>query len=301
MLFRAALRGASAAAAAAPCARRAVVGRAHRFASTVTGTPSTPKAAPTTAPTSEKVEVEVEVEVVEKKKKTTVAASSEAAPASATPNLAAQDKESDDLLNNALLEALKEIQLEAEPAAEPLTVTGYDEPVFAALPATNPRYPSPSSLPLPAPKSPSPADQPTSEEAYHATLIHGRSSLPPVHHTPPYTLPVAQLHFRSHSPKLLDFFVHFSLHAAASLGIPVSKPAKLPTQRSMWTVPKSPFVHKSSQENFERRTHKRCVKAWDADPEVVERWVGYLRRHAMGGVGVRVVRWERAALGVGRD
>ncbi|KAF6744412.1 ribosomal protein S10 domain-containing protein [Ephemerocybe angulata] len=195
--------------------------------------------------------------------------------------------------------ALKEIQLEAEPTAEPLTVTGYDEPVFAALPATNPRYPSPTSLPLPAPSPSSPA--PSSEEEYHATLIHGRSSLPPVHHTPPYTLPVAQLHFRSHSPKLLDFFVHFSLHAAASLGIPVSKPAKLPTQRSMWTVPKSPFVHKSSQENFERRTHKRVVKAWDADPEVVERWVGYLRRHAMGGVGVRVVRWERAALGVGRD
>lgn len=38
---------------------------------------------------------------------------------------------------------------------------------------------------------------------------------------------------------------------------------------------------------------------WDVDGEVLERWFQYIRRHAMGGVGMRAVRWERVQLGVG--
>jgi small subunit ribosomal protein S10 len=64
-------------------------------------------------------------------------------------------------------------------------------------------------------------------------------------------------------------------------------------------VPRSPFAHKKSQENFERKTHKRVVKAWDAHPEVVKVWIGYLRKHALGGVGMRVTTWKRAELGYG--
>ena len=59
-------------------------------------------------------------------------------------------------------------------------------------------------------------------------------------------------------------------------------------------------MHKKAQENFERKTHKRVIKAWDTDPEVVERWVRYLEKHALAGVGMRVVRWERAPVGVGK-
>jgi len=61
-------------------------------------------------------------------------------------------------------------------------------------------------------------------------------------------------------------------------------------------VLRSPFVHKKSQENFERKTHKRAIKAWDADPEVVHRWITYLRANAMPGVGLKVTTWERLPL-----
>jgi small subunit ribosomal protein S10 len=47
--------------------------------------------------------------------------------------------------------------------------------------------------------------------------------------------------------------------------------------------------------------HKRAIKVWDADPEVVERWVRFLDAHSEGGVGMRVVRWERAPVGIGRE
>jgi hypothetical protein len=55
-------------------------------------------------------------------------------------------------------------------------------------------------------------------------------------------------------------------------------------------------VHKKSQENFERKVHKRMVKAWDTDPEVIRRWVAYLRRHELGGVGMRIIQWDRLPL-----
>ncbi|OSX62850.1 hypothetical protein POSPLADRAFT_1140716 [Postia placenta MAD-698-R-SB12] len=121
----------------------------------------------------------------------------------------------------------------------------------------------------------------------------------PYYHPKTHGIPVALVHFRSHFPALLDQFTHFTAHAAAALAIPVSKTVHLPTQRSLWTVPRGPFAHKKSQENFERRVHKRVIKAWDADQEVVERWIKYLEEHTMAGVGIRVVRWHRAPVGVG--
>ncbi|KAI6001827.1 ribosomal protein S10 domain-containing protein [Pisolithus albus] len=132
-------------------------------------------------------------------------------------------------------------------------------------------------------------------------VIRGRAIYPPMPLPRPYNIPVASLHFRSHHPSLLDMFAHFAEHAASALGIPASRPVHLPTQRSMWTVIRGPFVHKKSQENFERRVHKRAIKAWDADPEIVNVWVKYLRKHMMPGVGMRVTKWERAPVGIGRQ
>ncbi|KAI0739487.1 ribosomal protein S10 [Daedaleopsis nitida] len=138
------------------------------------------------------------------------------------------------------------------------------------------------------------------EPEYAASVIHGRSVRPPHYLPKTHGIPVAMLHFRSHHPRLLDFFVHFASHAAAALGVPVSKPVHLPTQRRLWTVLRGPFVHKKSQENFERRTHKRVVKAWDAHPDVVNMLVQYLEKHIAPGVGMRTVKWQRAPVGVGQ-
>ena len=131
------------------------------------------------------------------------------------------------------------------------------------------------------------------------TLVHGRSVFAPHLHPRTHGIPVANVHFRSHHIPLLKLFTHFALHAASSLGIPASNVIPLPTQRSLWTVIRSPFAHKKSQENFERKVHKRAIKAWDADPEVVQHWVSYLRKNAMPGVGMKVTTWERIPIGIG--
>ncbi|KAF8955897.1 ribosomal protein S10 domain-containing protein [Flammula alnicola] len=141
--------------------------------------------------------------------------------------------------------------------------------------------------------------KPFTEEDYAMTLIHGRSVHQPYFHPRTHDIPMANIHFRSHHIDLLNVFTHFVTHAASSLGIPTSKVVSLPTQRRLWTVLRSPFAHKKSQENFERKVHKRAIKAWDADPEVVQRWVTYLRTHAMPGVGMKVITWDRMPIGIG--
>ncbi|CEL52992.1 37S ribosomal protein S10, mitochondrial OS=Cryptococcus neoformans var, neoformans serotype D (strain JEC21 / ATCC MYA-565) GN=RSM10 PE=3 SV=1 [Rhizoctonia solani AG-1 IB] len=133
----------------------------------------------------------------------------------------------------------------------------------------------------------------------HDPSVPPKSLLKPPVHAPTHHHPVALLHFRTYYHPNLEFFLHFAYHAAYALGIPLSHPAHLPTQRSLFTVLKSPFIFKKAQENFEKKTHKRAVKVWDTEPEVLNVWLRYLEEHMMPGVGMRVVRWERCEIGVG--
>ena len=139
------------------------------------------------------------------------------------------------------------------------------------------------------------------EAEFASTVFHGRAVHPPQYLPIMYGIPVAVIHLRSYHASLVNLFAHFAAHAGTGLGIPLSPPTPLPKERSMWTVLKGPFVHKKSQENFDRITHKRVIKAWDAHPEAISRWVTYLEEHAMAGVGMRVVRWERERVGVGKE
>ncbi|KAI0031081.1 ribosomal protein S10 domain-containing protein, partial [Vararia minispora EC-137] len=159
----------------------------------------------------------------------------------------------------------------------------------------------------PLPAKPSPLKPVThalpqeEERQWHSEIVHGRASLKAYRHPAPYRVPVLVLHFRSHFPELLDLYTHFVEHAAASLGVPITGTARLPTQRSLWTVIRGPFVHKKSQENFHRLVHKRAIRAFDTHPEVSNKFVMYLQRHAIEGVGMRVVSWQRVPVGVGRQ
>jgi small subunit ribosomal protein S10 len=139
-----------------------------------------------------------------------------------------------------------------------------------------------------------------SEADWAASIVHGRAAFPAYQHEKTHGVPVALLHLRAHHPAHLDQAAHVATHAAAALGMPCSRPASLPTKRTLWTVPRSPFVHKKSQENFERRVHKRVLKVWDTHPDVVSTWVKFLHEHSVPGVGMRVVRWERAPLSIGK-
>jgi len=63
-------------------------------------------------------------------------------------------------------------------------------------------------------------------------------------------------------------------------------------------VPKGVFVHKKSQENFERRTVRRLIQIKDGHAESVELWLAFLRKHAYYGVGMKANVFEFAKLGM---
>ncbi|GMF02476.1 unnamed protein product [[Candida] boidinii] len=83
----------------------------------------------------------------------------------------------------------------------------------------------------------------------------------------------------------LDFFCDFALRAAYYLGVPTTGPEPLPTRREGWNVNRAPFVNAESKENFERRTHSRLIKFWDSNSEVVDLWLGFLKKNSVWGVG----------------
>jgi ribosomal protein S10 len=79
--------------------------------------------------------------------------------------------------------------------------------------------------------------------------------------------------------------------------LPAYGPVPLPRIVERWTVPRGSFIHKKSQENFERRTVRRLIQIKDADPEVVEIWLGFLRKYAYYGIGMKANVWEFTKLG----
>lgn len=63
-------------------------------------------------------------------------------------------------------------------------------------------------------------------------------------------------------------------------------------------MPKGHFIHKKTQENFERKTLRRLIQIKDGHPETVEVWLAFLRRHAYYGVGMKANLWEFTGVGM---
>lgn len=112
---------------------------------------------------------------------------------------------------------------------------------------------------------------------------------------------VADLQLRSYDNENLDFFADFILRAGYYLGMPLTGPKPLPTRRERWTVIRSPFAQAKSKENFERHTHKRLIRVWDTNPEVVQIWLSYITKHSITGVGMKCNIYQRAGLSLDVD
>ncbi|KAI9661842.1 MAG: 28S ribosomal protein S10, mitochondrial [Bathelium mastoideum] len=121
--------------------------------------------------------------------------------------------------------------------------------------------------------------------------------LRPLRRTPTHGLPVCDLQLRSFSTRQLTLAADFALRAAYYLGLPAKGPVPLPRRTERWTVPRSNFVHKKSQENFERVTVRRLVQIQDGDPEVVRAWLGFLMKYTVSGVGMKANVWEHEGVG----
>ncbi|KAF4972619.1 hypothetical protein FZEAL_9562 [Fusarium zealandicum] len=154
-----------------------------------------------------------------------------------------------------------------------------------------------SSLAQPGDLVPNKPAEPVEEPRYPRALqaLH----LKPLKREAQHGIPSCDLQLRSYSVQPLEFFSDFALRAAYYLGLPAYGPVPLSRITERWTVPRDHFIFKKSQENFERKTLRRLIQIRDGNPETVQLWLAYLRKHQYYGVGMKANVWEFSELGVG--
>lgn len=137
-------------------------------------------------------------------------------------------------------------------------------------------------------EAPEPSRLPRNVAAYY---------LQPLRRVAEYGVPACDLQLRSYSIRPLESFCDFALRAAYYLGLPAYGPVPLPKIIERWTVPKSSFIFKKSQENFERITRRRLIQIKDAHPETVQIWLAFLQKHQQAAVGMKANIWEFSSIG----
>lgn len=113
-----------------------------------------------------------------------------------------------------------------------------------------------------------------------------------------YGIPSCDLQLRSYSARNVEFMADFAMRAAYYLNLPAYGPIPLPRITERWTVPLGHFIHKKSQENFERKTLRRLIQIKDGNEETVGIWLAFISKHAYYGVGMKANVWSFDKLGM---
>ncbi|EMD92585.1 hypothetical protein COCC4DRAFT_30794 [Bipolaris maydis ATCC 48331] len=140
---------------------------------------------------------------------------------------------------------------------------------------------------------------PKTQEALDAlrTPLNVRAvHLRPLRRTPEYGVPTCDLQLRTYNIRNLLLFSDFAVRAAYYMGLCARGPIPLPRITERWVVPRSNFIFKKSQENFERVTMRRLIQIQDGHPDVVKAWLAFLQKHQYHGVGMKANIWEYEGL-----
>lgn len=79
-----------------------------------------------------------------------------------------------------------------------------------------------------------------------------------------------RIRLRAFDHRILDSSAGKIVETAKRTGAVVSGPIPLPTERTLYTVLRSPHVHKDSREQFEMRTHKRLIDILEPTAKTVD-------------------------------
>jgi small subunit ribosomal protein S10 len=82
--------------------------------------------------------------------------------------------------------------------------------------------------------------------------------------------PKIRIKLRAYDHEILDAAVRDIVEHVTRTGARVVGPVPLPTERSIYTVIRSPHKDKDSREHFQMLTHKRLLDILDATPKTVQ-------------------------------
>ena len=75
---------------------------------------------------------------------------------------------------------------------------------------------------------------------------------------------------QAYEPKVLDTSIKQIIETADRFDVNIAGPIPLPTKIKKYSVNRSPFIFKTSQEQFEMRTHTRLIDIQKPSQQVVE-------------------------------
>jgi small subunit ribosomal protein S10 len=79
-----------------------------------------------------------------------------------------------------------------------------------------------------------------------------------------------RIKIRAYDHRIIDQSSRTIIDTAERTGSTIKGPVPLPTEKSRYTVIRSPFVHKNSREQYEMRVHKRLIDILDPTPKTVD-------------------------------
>jgi small subunit ribosomal protein S10 len=79
-----------------------------------------------------------------------------------------------------------------------------------------------------------------------------------------------RIRLKAYDHRMLDQSAQRIVETAERTGARVVGPVPLPTKRERFTVRRSSFIDKDSQEHFEIRTHKRLIEVLDPDSKTID-------------------------------
>jgi len=85
-----------------------------------------------------------------------------------------------------------------------------------------------------------------------------------------YTGQKIKIRLKAYEHSTLDRSAFEIVKTAKRTGAEISGPIPLPTQRTLYTVLKSPHVDKKSREQFEMRVHKRLIEITKSTPATLD-------------------------------
>jgi len=83
-----------------------------------------------------------------------------------------------------------------------------------------------------------------------------------------------RIKLRAYDHKILDQSVKRIVETIERSGAKICGPIPLPTKISRFSVLRSPFTHKDSQEQFEMKVHKRVIDILESNPKTVDALMG---------------------------
>lgn len=79
-----------------------------------------------------------------------------------------------------------------------------------------------------------------------------------------------RIRLKAYEHRIIDQSAEKIVETAKRTGATISGPIPLPTERTLYTVLRSPHKYKDSREQFEMRTHKRLIDIIDPTPKTVD-------------------------------